>query len=423
MKKRQAGLPFIIVTIFLDVLGFGLLIPVGPRLVQALGGGTEAEAAPIVGMLMSTYAILQFFFAPVLGALSDHFGRRPVILTAMLGSGLDYFVMAFSPNLWVLFITRAINGLTGASMTPANAYIADVTPPEKRAAAFGLVGAAFGAGFVFGPLVGGLLGEQNIRYPFYAAGAVSLINWLYGYFILPESLAIENRTTLALGRISPIAVFKGLGRYPLVVELAASFFLLNLAQFALHATWVLYTAYRYGWSPFYVGMSLFAVGISAVIVQGGLTRKLIPILGEAKALLIGVGIAVLAYIGYGAATQGWMIYCAIGVGSLAGIAQPAAQSMITRTVRPDEQGRTQGALTALQNIASIAGPLIGTSVFAYSTSGPEGSRMPGATFYVAGIMCALGWLVAAWAVSRHAGRVLASEAAPEAVQQEDAQPS
>lgn len=395
MQTSRPAIGFIIVTLLLDTLGFGLIIPVAPRLVQQLEGWTEQQAAPYVGLLSATYAVMQFLFAPVLGALSDHFGRRPVILVSLFGSGLDYFAMALAPTLWVLFITRAINGLSGASFSVANAYIADVTSPSKRAAAFGMVGAAFGVGFMLGPLLGGVLGSVDLRLPFVAAGAVTMLNWLYGYFVLPESLSAENRTRLSARRMNPVAVFAGLGRYPLVAGLAGAFFFSHVAQFGLHATWVLYTGLRFGWSAFDVGFSLFMVGACAAVVQAGLAGRIIGAIGEGRALLIGMGIAAAAFVGYGTATEGWMILVIIAVGSLGGIAQPAAQSMITRTVGPSEQGRTQGALAGLQNIANIAGPIIGTTVFAYFTSAHAPLALPGASFLVGAGLLALG-LATAW---------------------------
>lgn len=405
VRTNKPAIGFIFLTLLLDVLGFGVLIPVGPRLVQSLlnggHGGTDSEAAYAVGWLAATYAIMQFFFSPLLGALSDKIGRRPVLLLAIFGSGLDYFAMAFAPTLAIFFVTRAINGLSGASMTVCNAYIADVTPPEKRAAAFGMIGAAFGLGFVLGPLAGGFLGEINIHLPFYVAGGLSLANWLYGYFVLPESLPRERRSHLKLARANPVGAYVGLGRYPLVAGLAAAMFLLNLAMFGLHMTWVLYTSHRYGWSPKVVGLSLFCVGIGAALVQGGLVRKVVPKLGERRSLLIGLCIGVLSYIGYGAATEGWMIFVIIVFASLGGIAMPAAQAMITKTVRPYEQGEVQGALTSLQCVAQIFGPLIATRVFGYFISDKAPHYLPGASFFLGAVFAALGTMVAAWATAKY----------------------
>ncbi|MBX3359351.1 MAG: TCR/Tet family MFS transporter [Phycisphaeraceae bacterium] len=414
MRSRKPGLGFILVTIALDVLGFGLLIPVGPKLVESLLhgglGGTEAEAAPKVALLMTTWYTMSFLLAPTLGCLSDHFGRRRVLLVSLLGSGIDFFAQALSPTLTWLFITRAINGLSGASLTVANAYIADVTPPQKRAAAYGMVGAAFGLGFVIGPLLGGVLGGVNIRLPFFVAGGLTLLNWLYGLWVLPESLPEDRRRRFSLARANPVGALHAVGRYPLVTGLAIAMFMLNMAQFALHATWVLYTGHRYGWESEKVGLSLFAVGIGAAVVQGGLARKIIPALGERRSLMLGLALGVLSYIGYGMATEGWMIFVVIAIGSLGGISQPAGQALITRAVRPDEQGEIQGALTSLQSIAGILGPPVGGTVLGYAIGGHAAFNMPGASFFVSAGLAGIGWIIAGWAVRRGGG-----EGAEEAV--------
>jgi DHA1 family tetracycline resistance protein-like MFS transporter len=404
VNRRTPALGFIFLTLLLDVLGFGLIIPVGPRLVELLQGGGEAEAAPIVGLLAATYAAMQFVFAPVLGALSDRFGRRPVLLVSMFGSGLDYIAMALVPTVPWLFLTRAINGISGASITAASAYIADVTPPERRAAGFGIVGAAFGIGFVLGPLVGGLLGSIDIRLPFWAAGGVALLNWCYGLLILPESLPPERRRRAEGFRWDPFAGLMRLRHYRFALHMAGALFLLNVAQFALHATWVLYTQYRYAWSERDVGFSLCAVGLGAAIVQGGLARRIIPMLGERRSLLTGVTIGVFAYLGYGLATRGWMIYWVIAFASLGGIAMPACQALITRSVRPDEQGTIQGALASAQSLANIAGPIVGSAVFAWSIAAGRATPMPGAVFFTCSGLAVLGWLVVVYALRESRAR-------------------
>src|SRR5688572_10024356 len=272
VTARTPGLPFILLVVLLDVMGIGLLIPVGPALVMQLQGGTEGDAAPYVGALAATFSVMVFLCAPLLGALSDRFGRRPVLLLSMFGSAIDYLAMALVPTVGWLFVTRVVNGLTGASITVASAYIADVTTPQKRAAAFGMFGAMAGLGFVLGPLLGGFLGSHDIHYPFYAAAALTLLNGLYGLFVLPESLPPERRTVhAATSPFSALAVF---GRYPIALRLAATLFLVDVAQFALHPTWFLYTSYRYGWDEKDVGWSMFAVGVGAFVVQGGLARKI-----------------------------------------------------------------------------------------------------------------------------------------------------
>jgi DHA1 family tetracycline resistance protein-like MFS transporter len=397
---RAPAVKFVLVTLMLDVLGFGLLIPVAPQLVMKVTGANADAAAGPYGYLMATYAVMQFLCSPVLGALSDRFGRRPVILISLLGSGIDYFAQAWAPTLWLLFLTRAINGVSGASMTAASAYIADVTPPEKRAGAFGLVGAAFGLGFVFGPLIGGALGSYDIHYPFYAAGAITLVNALYGYFILPESLSTEHRAHITIARMNPLAVFEGVMKHRLVTGLAAALFLFMLGEMMLRSTWNLSAVYRFGWKPWQVGLSLAIVGICSAIVQGGLARKVVPAIGERRSLLIGLGFAVFAYTSYGLATQGWMMYAIVAVACLGGIAQPAAQSLITRSVGPREQGRTQGAMTALQSLAAVIGPPVGTHVFAYFVSDEAPRRLGGAPFFLAAALAMGGWLVVAWVLSR-----------------------
>lgn len=403
--SNKPAVKFIFITLLLDVLGFGLLIPVGPSLVKGLmnggaGGGTDEGAAPIVAGLMSTFYTMSFLFAPLLGVLSDRYGRRPVILISLLGSGLDYFAMALAPSIAWLFVTRAINGLTGASFIVASAYVADVTPPEKRSAAFGMIGAAFGLGFVIGPLAGGLLGSIDIHLPFYAAGGLTILNWLYGYFVLPESLPPERRSPIKLSRCNPVGAYWNLGKYPLVLGLAAALFLLNISQFMLHATWALYTEHRYGWSQLLIGLSLFTVGVTAAIVQGGLARKLIPKLGEPRAVLMGVAIGSLAYIGYGLVPHGWMIFVIIAAGSIGGIGQPACQSIITSSVDPREQGTVQGALSSMTSLAGIVGPLIGGGVFAYFISDHAPANLPGASFLLSGLLAVGGLVIIAWAFSR-----------------------
>lgn len=400
MKVSKPTIGFIFVTAFLDVLGFGLLIPVAPRLVESLEGGGLSMAAVAVGGLASLYAAMQFIFSPVLGSLSDHFGRRPILLISMLGSGLDYFAMALAPTLRWLFITRAINGISGASLTTVNAYVADVTAPKDRAGAYGVLGAAFGLGFVVGPLMGGWLGDFNIRLPFYVAGGLTLINWLYGLIILPESLPKDRRRAITWARTNPVGVLAGLRRYPVAAGLAGVLFLVNVAQFGLHATWVLYTGYRFGWGGTQVGLSLATVGIASAIVQAGLARRIIGKLGEARSLMLGLGIATLAYVGYGLATHGWMIYVIITGASFGAVAGPAAQSLITRSVDPREQGEVQGALTGLSSIAGIIGYSMGAALFGYFVSDRAPFRLPGAPYFMSAVLAAMSLALTALVLGR-----------------------
>lgn len=397
--RHRPALGFIFLTLLLDVLGFGLLIPVAPKLVQSLAGDNEQNAAWVYGFLVATYSLMQFFFAPVLGALSDRFGRRPVLLIALFGSGLDYFAGALAPNLLFLFVTRAINGISGASITVCNAYIADVTPPERRHVGYGMLGAAFGLGFVIGPLMGGILGEHDIRYPFYAAGVLTLINWLYGYFVLPESLSQERRkhASIAQSGMNPFATMGILGRYPLVARMAASLFMVNLAMFSLHATWVYFTSNKFGWTPRQVGISLMCVGIGAAIVQGGLARKLIPAIGERNALIWGLLIGVIAYAAYALVPQGWMIYAVIAGASIGGICGPAGQAIITKSVQPHEQGAVQGSLIALQSVANVIAPIIASNVFAFFISDRAPVHFAGAPLMLASVLAGIGTVIAVWA--------------------------
>jgi len=390
INRRTPSLIFVFITLLLDVLGIGLIIPVGPKLVAQVQGlpieGAESQTSLAVGILAATYAAMQFIFAPILGSLSDRFGRRPVILISLFGSGLDYLVAAIAPNLTVLFITRALNGISGANISACTAYIADVTPPERRAAGFGIIGAAFGLGFIIGPLAGGLLGEVDIRLPFVVAGSLSLINWLYGYFVLPESLPVERRSRFSWKKANPIGALAWLSRNHLVATLATTLFLLNIAQYGLHATWVLSMGMRFQWGPREVGWSLFVVGITSAIVQGGLARKIIPALGERLCLIGGIGIAVLAFAGYGLATEGWMIYVIIAAASIGGVSGLAVQAIISKAVSPMEQGMLQGALTGLSSIAGVLGPLVGTGAFRYFTSDMAPVRLPGASFLAGSIL-------------------------------------
>jgi DHA1 family tetracycline resistance protein-like MFS transporter len=405
-SPRKPALGFIFVTLFLDILGIGLIIPILPKLVTALQGGNMAAASHTVGLLAALYALMQFVFAPILGSLSDHYGRRPVILGSLFGSGLDYLLLAFAPNLGWFYVGRVVAGITGANITAATAYIADVSPPEKRAANFGLIGAAFGLGFIAGPALGGLLGSHDLRLPFFVAAGLTLANWLYGFFVLPESLAPENHRPFSWARANPVSSLAALRHHPLVLGLAISFFLLNLANFGLHALWVLYTDHRYGWTPSQVGWSLAIVGITAAIVQGGLARRIIPALGEVRSITIGYLIGALAFVGYGLATRGWMIYAILVFGSLGGIGSPAAQGLISRQVADNEQGAIQGALTSLGSIAGFTGPLFSTALFGYFIGPRAPFHLPGAGFFLGALLILISLWVALRTLAQHPPKAL-----------------
>lgn len=401
MKFRRPAMGFILVTLFLDILGIGLIIPILPRLIEQLEGGDVSAASHTYGLLGALYALMQFLFAPILGSLSDRFGRRPVILGSLFGSGLDYLLLAYAPDLGWFYVGRLIAGITGANMTAATAYIADVSSPEKRAANFGMIGAAFGLGFIAGPALGGVLGDHDLRLPFFVAAGLTLLNWLYGLFVLPESLAVENRREFSWRRANPIGSFQSLKRHPLVFGLAVSFFLLSVGQFSTHSTWVLYTGYRYEWSPRQVGLSLAIVGLTVAIVQGGLSRRIIPALGEPRALVVGLCINVAAMIGYGLATEGWMVYCIVALGSIGAIGAPATQALITGGAEANEQGAVQGALTSLTSVAGFIAPMVSTGLFGYFISSRAPVRLPGAPFYLAALLILGALLVAVMTLRKH----------------------
>ncbi|MFO1496901.1 MAG: TCR/Tet family MFS transporter [Verrucomicrobiota bacterium] len=381
MTSRRPGLGFILITLVLDILGIGLIIPILPRLIEGLQGGSVTAASSTYGLLFSLYSLMQFLFAPLLGSLSDRFGRRPVVLASLFGSGLDYFLLAFAPSIGWFYLGRLVAGVTGANFAVATAYIADVSPPEKRAGNFGLIGAAFGLGFILGPALGGWLGTVGLRVPCLVAGGLTLLNWLYGWLVLPESLAPENRRPFSWARSNPIGALLYLKRFPTAFGLAGTYFLSYLAHQSVPATWVLYTSHRYHWTVGQTGVSLAIVGLTAAIVQGGLTRIIVRRIGEQKAVMFGLTVAVFAYIGYGLATDSWMIYSTLVVGSLAGIAGPSIQGLISRGVGPDEQGGVQGSLTSLVSIAGIIGPYIVSRLFGYFIGSRAPVYLPGAGFF------------------------------------------
>lgn len=395
MKKRKPALIFIFITLFLDILGIGLIVPILPRLIEELGDGKVASASFVYGWLVGLYSLMQFLFAPVIGSLSDRFGRRPVILLSLFGTGLDYFLLAWAPTLAWFFVGRLISGITGANYSAAAAYVADVSPPEKRSANFGIIGAAFGLGFIFGPALGGWLGEFGLRVPFVVAGILTLINWLYGFLILPESLQKENVRRFTLERANPVGALLELKRQPLILGLSGSYFISSIAHQVYPSIWVLYTAFRYEWDTRQTGLSLALVGLMAAIVQGGLARIIIPKIGERNAAVGGLSVMAFALTGYGLAPEGWMVYFLIVFGSLSGIAVPAIQGMVSRSVGDNEQGVIQGSLTSLQSVAGFVGPLIATSIFGFFISENAPVLLPGAPFFFSAALSVLAAVLAA----------------------------
>ncbi len=383
MARPKPAIIFIFITLFLDVFGIGLIVPVLPKLVEQLQGGNVQAAAHSVGWLGALYALMQFVFSPVLGNLSDRFGRRPVILGSLFGSGIDYLVLAWAPTIGWLYLARIVSGITAANFSAASAYIADVTPPEKRAAGFGMIGAAFGLGFIAGPAIGGLLGDHGLRVPFLVAAGITLMNWLYGAFVLPESLAPENRRPFHWSSAHPLKALGTLARWPVVLGLTGTHFLTMVAGNIYPCLWVLYTGNRYGWTSREVGLSLALVGITAAVVQAGLAGKILKVIGERRGVYAGLLIMAVAMACYGAATEGWMIYAIIFIGSLAGIGSPATQSIISQSVPADEQGAVQGALNSVTSVAGVVAPILWTWLFAWAIAPERSLHLPGLPFYVA----------------------------------------
>ena len=392
--KRKAALGFIFVTLLLDVIGFGIIIPVIPKLISELIGGNLSDASRYGGWLMFAFSVMQFFFAPVLGNLSDRYGRRPVLLIALFGFALDYLFVAFAPTIAWLFVGRLVAGVMGASFTTATAYIADISTPEKRAQNFGMIGAAFGLGFIIGPVIGGVLGQFGSRVPFLAAAGLTLLNWLYGYFILPESLSPENRRAFDWKRANPIGSLLQLKRYPVIIGLVGSFIFIYIGAHATQSTWSYYTMEKFNWNEAWVGYSLGAIGLMVAIVQGGLIRFINPKLGAKRSVYVGLALYTLGFALFAFATKGWMMFAILVPYCLGGIAGPALQGIISGQVPNNEQGELQGALTSLISVTSIVGPPFMTNLFVYYTAPATAVYFPGAPFLMGAVLTFVSLLLA-----------------------------
>ena len=388
MAGGRAAIAFILVTVMLDMLAMAIIIPVLPKLVLGFLGNDTARAARVFGVFGTAWALMQFLFSPVLGALSDRFGRRPVILLSNFGLGIDYVLMALAPGLGLLFVGRVISGITAASMSTAGAYIADVSPPEKRAAGFGLISVAFGVGFVLGPALGGVLGQVDPRLPFWVAAGLSLANGMYGLLVLPESLPRDRRASFAWRRASPIGALGLLRAHPGLLGLAAISFLYYLAHQALPAVFVLYGDYRYGWDERTVGLTFAGVGVCSAVVGGLLVRPVVRRFGERRSLIAGLAFGMLGFVIFGLAPTGWVFWSGIPVLALWGLASPAAQGLMSRHVSPLEQGRLQGANSSLMGLTGLIGPGLFTTIFAYFIAPDTGWRLPGAPFLLAAVLIA-----------------------------------
>lgn len=393
-NRRRAAVMFIFITILLDVIAFGIVIPVLPHLIEQMLGGDMASAAWWVGVFGAVFALVQFISSPIQGALSDRYGRRPVILVSNLGLALDFLFFALAPTLGWLLFARVLLGITAASISTGNAYIADVTPPEKRAASYGILGAAFGAGFVIGPAMGGVLGEINIRLPFYVACGLALCNFLYGYFILPESLPPEKRTKLTAHSFNPFHQILRLRDHQEVFRLASIMTLSAFAHYVLPAVFVLYAAHRYGWGAGDVGWVLGGVGVASVIVQAGLVRRVVPKIGEQNALRLGLICGAAGFFWYGLAETGGMFLLGIAIMAFWGFVNPAAQALLTKNVSDTEQGRLQGAISSLSSLMGVVAPFLFASVFSWTIEEGSSGWPVGLSFWIASFLLLIGLILA-----------------------------
>ena len=400
-EKRAPALGFIFITILIDVIGLGLIIPVVPKLIEQLTGEGLSRASVYSGWLTFAYAAAQFCFAPVMGGLSDKLGRRPVLLAALLGLGLDYIFLSFAPTLGWLFVGRVLAGITGASFTTATAYIADISAPEKRAQNFGLVGVAFGLGFIIGPVVGGLLAGFGPRMPFMVAAGLSLCNFLYGLLVLPESLAPAQRRAFNWRRANPVGALLRLGRYPAVLGLVAAVVLLYLAGSAVQSVWTFYTMLKFSWNERMVGISLGVVGLFSALVQGGLVRVVIPKLGAARAIVIGLLCYVVGLVLFAFASRGWMMLAFLAPYCLGGISGPALQGTISGQVPANEQGELQGALTSLMSATGVVGPVLMTGLFGFFTGPKAPVKFSGAPFLLGALLALASVALAAYSLKKH----------------------
>lgn len=393
-SPRKAAVGFIFITLLIDIMGLGLIIPVMPKLISELKGIPVNEASPYGAWLVSAYAITQFVFGPIVGNLSDKYGRRPVLLFSLFGFAIDYLFMALAPTYALLFVGRIISGITGASITTASAYIADISTHETRAKNFGMVGAAFGIGFIAGPALGGLLAGWGIRAPFYAAAALCLLNWLYGYFVLPESLSKEHRREFHWKKINPFGGFRFLQKHPAIIGLAACYFLLYLGAQSVMANWSYFTMYQFGWREKMVGISLAVVGLIVGLVQAGLTRVVNPRLGNEKSIYLGLSLYIIGLVLFGIANESWMMFAFTIPYCMGGLAGPALQSTLATHIPPNQQGALQGSLSSLMSLTTIIGPLIMNNLFEFFTTDK-------APFHFAGMPFLLGaffMMISLWIV-------------------------
>jgi DHA1 family tetracycline resistance protein-like MFS transporter len=392
-RTSRYALAFIFVTMFVDTVGLGIIIPVTPKIIAQLTGQGMSEAARYGGWLFFVYALMQFLFAPLIGNLSDRFGRRPVLIFSLAALGIDYLITGFAPTILWLFIGRTLSGGAGAAYTSANAYIADVSPPERRAANFGLVGAAFGLGFIIGPALGGLLGAFGPRVPFFVSAGLAFANALFGLFVLKESLDPAHRRKFELWRANPVGALRSLARFPMLVGMFAVVMLMQLAHDANPAVFTYYTMLKFHWSMQMVGWSLMVIGALIALVYGVLTRIAIPVLGETRAVVLGLLFGATGFAGYAFSTQGWMMFAFMVPFALIGLAQPALSAIMSKTLPATEQGELQGAIASINGLTSIAAPPLLTNLFGYFTSTSAPVYFPGSAFLAAALCYVLAAIV------------------------------
>jgi DHA1 family tetracycline resistance protein-like MFS transporter len=395
-KVGKNPLIFILLTVVIDTIGFGLIMPVLPRLIMEISDVDIGGAARVGGMLLVVFAGLQFLFGPVMGNLSDRFGRRPVLLISLFAFGVNYALMGLAPNLTWLFIGRALTGMCGAVYAPANAFVADVTPPERRAASFGLVGASFGLGFILGPALGGFLGELGPRAPFFAAGGLAVVNFFYGLFVLPESLPPERRRPFSIARANPLGTLRAFRGQRAVLGLALAAFFWQLAFHVYPSTWSYYAIAKFQLSPAAIGGTLAVSGVSLTIVQGGLTGRIVRRIGEGRAALLGVAWGGLVFLAYAFVPERWMLYPLLLIGGIQGVANPSINALMSRELGPERQGELQGGMASVMGLSSIVGPLALTQALAYFTSESAVARgmfFPGAAFALASGLAAVCFVI------------------------------
>jgi DHA1 family tetracycline resistance protein-like MFS transporter len=385
IMRPQLAFGFIFVTVLLDSIGFGIIMPVVPQLIMDISGDTLTDAARTSGLLMFAFAGMQFVASPVLGNLSDRYGRRPVLLCSLLAMVFNYLLMGWAPTLFWLFIGRIIGGVSASTYGIAMSYVADTFPPDKRAQYFALLGAAFGLGFIIGPAIGGFLGEYGARMPFYAAAGLTTINVIYGYFILPESLKSSNRRAFRLARANPLGALHQLWKYPGVMALLVVYFAYMLGHFSLPSVWAFFTIEKFDWSPKDIGFSLSVIGVAMIIVQAFIIRRVLPIWGPTKTAVVGLVATTASFIAYAFATQGWMMYPIIAVGALQGFVVPSLQSIMSARVPSNAQGELQGAIGSMSGLVAILSPPFMTALFAYFSSGGDTAYFPGAPFIASAI--------------------------------------